>query len=1015
MLRSSSSRNYVCWRCLSQQTKPSDRLLSQLRRTPLQSYPSSSSSSSSSLSSLPIRSHSTVTLFREQTIRNELAQWERENTKVISPAAFGDGVQGNVTNSVTRASADASFQIELPDDSDSTSASIFNSFDDVDLGLAGAVLQAGDLVQIDAATSRLQILAVCLGNFNGHSHYYTSTGKWFISQSFYPGFVVKKFIKDPSELRTIVDAILAQSTSEVVPDELQDLNLGPTRDTGSSLLYQLHKFHIDSRLIRQTYVERLSQPDKRLSPEEKVMSLREIADALLPVNLKRGKKTFPPEVLYAVYTTIKADEVTFNRLIRARRHHESHLFAVNSLKTQRNIIEVEDLLRTFYEFLGNNSSKISRNSATKAMQFRDFILQARKAIDQSRTSRVWSPHGTISPCKKELDPSTLEPIEWSDSGLAVIEFMQQWAAVAAFGPISRYHWVGASVLRAIGRYAGVQLDRTTGWTFLQEIGWVSPWDIPWRYSMRLPGVEVNRYSGLNLPEPKAEADTAPAELAEDQLAHLRQEFARETVYCIDSESTLDVDDGVSLEATPDGKHWIHVHVADPASRIRPDSPMAEAAALKAQSQYLAGFNSTMFKDKIVRETFSLSANQPTLTFSGLVTEDGQIVDYKITPGILRDVVCITPEDVNSICGVPFDHSHLQSAVLEVGTPPEPTKPPPRIMVKPSELSATHIADLKMLSKLADALHQNRLAKGAVPYFVPKPVAKVSLDNVNAIQVGGDSIRCNGDPFIQVAYELNISELVSRLMLVAGEVAARWCSERNIPIPYRVQLTDPKNQAALDAFNRDVLYPQLAAGKKPSPADLTTYRNLIGGFDMATTPGPVPMMGLDCYAKVTSPLRRFPDLIAHWQIEAAILEEHKSGESLVGQKALPPSLHFSKEDLEERVLPMLRVRERYFKSLDNQEGNRSWILQAMLRAWKFGENKESIPKTFRFHVTKIVPKVFVSGEIDWFGLRAQMTVDDVQDGGMRFADFEEGMTVEVEISDIHLFDAMIDVKPLRIIQ
>lgn len=933
---------------------------------------------------------------------------------MVPQEAFSDDAPGGVTNQVTGAHADASFQLNLPVKDDSDATSQFESLDGVDLGLAGSALQAGDLVEVSSLTNRLRILGVCLGNFNGHDHFYTSTGKWFTSRNFQPGFVIKGFIRDPSELRAIVDAIPSRSASDLVLDQLQDLNLGPTRDVAASLIHQLLKFQAASRSIHQTYVERFSNAAARLGPDEKLMSLREIADVLLPHSLKRGKKTFPPEELFAVYSSIITDNVGFRPLARGARHHESYLFTVHPSSTQNNIKEVEDLLRTFWEFLGNNSTKISRSSAAKAMQIRDFVLQARKAIDQSRASRVWSSHGSISPCQKKMDASSLEPVQWSETGIAVIQFVQHWAAVDAFQLMSQYHWVGASVLRAIGRYPEVALNRSTAWTFLQEIGWISPWDIPCRYSMRLPGKELDRHMGLNLPETEPKPAATPTKLQKDKLAHIRRDFARETVYCIDSDSTLDVDDGVSLELAPDGNHWVHIHVADPASRITPDSPMAEEAAKRVQSQYLAGFSQPMFKDEIVRETFSLGSNQPTLTFSALVTEDGKLVDYKITPGTIRDVVCITPQDVNSVCGVAPQHADRHTDVLEVGAPPVPPKEPVRRMVKPADLSRKQVADLRTLSKLADSLHQNRLAKGAVPYYLPRPTAEVSLANVEPLSAG-DAVRCNGDPYIRISYNLNQSQLVASLMLLAGEVAARWCSERSIPLPYRVQLHNPENEAALEAFTRDVIYPQLAAGKRPSPSDMHTYRNLVGGFDLSATPGPNSSMGLDAYAKVTSPLRRYPDLIAHWQIESALLEEHRTGKSLTDKKGGPNNMPFSKEKFDNDILPILRIRERYAKSLDNYDGNTSWILQAVLRAWKFGENKESIPKTFKLAVSKVVPRQMVVGELDWFGIMARIEIDDLEGTGMRVADFEVGNVVEVEMTDIKLIDAIINVKPLKMIK
>ena len=45
----------------------------------------------------------------------------------------------------------------------------------------------------------IDLLAICLGTFNGLDHFYTNTGKWLTSSSIHTRFVVKSFIKDLSE------------------------------------------------------------------------------------------------------------------------------------------------------------------------------------------------------------------------------------------------------------------------------------------------------------------------------------------------------------------------------------------------------------------------------------------------------------------------------------------------------------------------------------------------------------------------------------------------------------------------------------------------------------------------------------------------------------------------------------------------------------------------------------------------------------------------------------------------
>lgn len=761
------------------------------------------------------------------------------------------------------------------------------------------------------------------------------------------------------------------------------------------------------------------------------MSLREIADALLPSSLKRNKPTFPPEALYAVYSVIEEDDIAFRALDLGARHHESYLFFLHSAETQGNVYHVEQMVRDYFESMGARPAKAARTLALITASFKDFLSEAREVIDQARREREWSPNGMIGPSKKgQSEASTVKIPTWSETSLAVIKFMHHWAASGGSRPGSRCHWIGASVLRAIGRYEDALLDGTTGWTFLQEIGWIPPWDVSARHYLRLPELPLDRHAGL-VPAPTP--DAAAAILVSDQLAHLRQDFARSTVYCIDSADTLDVDDGISLEAAGDGEYWIHVHVADPASRIAPGGWLAEQAALRSQTNYLAGFYQRMFDHDGVREAFSLGPNQPALTFSARVSEEGNLIDSKVTPATLRDVVYITPEEVSSICG-DADQS-APSDVLEVGIPPA-ERPPVRNMTTSGGLSKQQRNEIKTLSKLARALHSVRLQKGAIPAYLPRPKAKVSLDRVTPTTASGRSVYYSGDPYISVSYgDSSGNPLVSSLMQMAGEVGARWCYERDIPIPYRIQLLSGQNPEALREFTRDVFYPQLIAGKNPSPEDYQNLRALVGGFDVSTTPAPNYAMGLDFYTKVTSPLRRYPDLLVHWQIKAALLEEHRRGTSLVvrtspgdapaGGKEVRPLvkgkageprdfLPFSKRDLEENVLPRLRIRERHARLLDNVDGNNQWILQALVRAWQFGEGSQALPKTFRFTVSDVMGRRAIKGRLDWFERPALVKLEDVNDV-VRMANVKPGDVFRIELVRVNVHANRIYAKLLEKIE
>jgi exoribonuclease-2 len=97
--------------------------------------------------------------------------------------------------------------------------------------------------------------------------------------------------------------------------------------------------------------------------------------------------------------------------------------------------------------------------------------------------------------------------------------------------------------------------------------------------------------------------------------------------------------------------------------------------------------------------------------------------------------------------------------------------------------------------------------------------------------------------------------VRECMLLAGEAAACWALERRLPFPYISQETG-------DIPN--VIYEGLAGSYQ--------LRRCMRPRSLSTKPGLHWGLGLDIYSQVTSPLRRYTDLLAHQQIRAVLRGE-----------------------------------------------------------------------------------------------------------------------------------------------
>ena len=107
-------------------------------------------------------------------------------------------------------------------------------------------------------------------------------------------------------------------------------------------------------------------------------------------------------------------------------------------------------------------------------------------------------------------------------------------------------------------------------------------------------------------------------------------------------------------------------------------------------------------------------------------------------------------------------------------------------------------------------------------------------------------------------------LVREAMLMAGGAVARFAVEQNIPFPFSTQESP-------------------APGIQTQPETLSemfALRRKLNPRQMSSIPAPHAGLGMSEYAQVTSPLRRYLDLVAHQQLRA-----HLRGQELLGAQEL----------------------------------------------------------------------------------------------------------------------------------
>lgn len=139
----------------------------------------------------------------------------------------------------------------------------------------------------------------------------------------------------------------------------------------------------------------------------------------------------------------------------------------------------------------------------------------------------------------------------------------------------------------------------------------------------------------------------------------------------------------------------------------------------------------------------------------------------------------------------------------------------------------------------------RVAAGAVEIDLPEVKIKVAVD---------------GSVVIRPLPPLKSREMVRELMLMAGEAIGRYGQTYDLPLAYTVQ--DPPIE--------DDSLPVNLAGAATSV--MWAQRRLMQRSRQSTSPGRHSGLGLDIYVQVTSPLRRYLDLLAHQQLRAHLAGE-----------------------------------------------------------------------------------------------------------------------------------------------
>ena len=334
----------------------------------------------------------------------------------------------------------------------------------------------------------------------------------------------------------------------------------------------------------------------------------------------------------------------------------------------------------------------------------------------------------------------------------------------------------------------------------------------------------------------------------------RRDLRGRPTFTIDPIDARDFDDAISAEDLGGGRARIWVHIADVSAFVRPDGVLELEAFRRGTSVYVPGAVEPMLPQALSNDACSLRPQVDRLTVTvEMEMQDAEVLSVAFHRSIIRSDARLNYDQIDEVFA---GHERAE----------DPWAGP-----------------LAVARRVATALHDARMDRGSA-LEVESTEPSFEFDN------GGDIVAVHHDE------QTESHRLIEHLMILANEQVAEFLAERKIPTLYRVHERP-------DARAVQSLVAKLEALDVPTPAlpeDMTPQQaaDAVGEISRMVaehvrqtgrgasvfpslvlralkkayySPENLGHAGLASprYCHFTSPIRRYPDVVVHRGLLAAL--------------------------------------------------------------------------------------------------------------------------------------------------
>ena len=334
-----------------------------------------------------------------------------------------------------------------------------------------------------------------------------------------------------------------------------------------------------------------------------------------------------------------------------------------------------------------------------------------------------------------------------------------------------------------------------------------------------------------------EAEAISTMIPPDEIAR-RLDLRDRAIFTIDPDDAKDFDDALHFEKLANGSYEVGVHIADVSAYVHPDTAIDAEAFARGTSVYLVDRVVPMLPERLSNEVCSLRPNEDKLTFSCImeISARGVVKGYQIKETVIHSVQRFTYEEAQAL--IEGAGGHALAPVLQ------------------------------QANSLAQTLTRKRMREGSVDFDLPE--VKVLLD-------------AEGHPTeIVKKVRKDANRLIEEYMLLANRTISEHIGKarKAKPFVYRVHdRPDEEKIRQLAQYVRAFGYKlEISEGSVAAQQLNALFQHVKGTPEepvieeaalraMAKAKYSTDNLGhyglsFRHYSHFTSPIRRYPDLIAH---------------------------------------------------------------------------------------------------------------------------------------------------------